>query len=177
MRKVIAAEYLTLDGVMENPAWTAPYWNKELAQLQHDLNFGCDALLLGRVTYQSFAAAWPTMKDEEQFADRMNSLPKFVASRTLATAEWNAEILQGDVAEAVAALKQQPGHNLLIYGSGQFSEYLRQHGLIDEYRLMIFPTVLGQGKRLFESNIGSDFKLTNTVTTSTGVVVLSYEQQ
>ncbi|WP_210516660.1 dihydrofolate reductase family protein [Hymenobacter terricola] len=176
MRKVVAAEYLTLDGVMENPAWTAPYWNEELAQLQHDLNFSSDALLLGRVTYEGFAAAWPTMTDAEQFAERMNSLPKFVASRTLATTEWNARLLQGDVAEAVAQLKRQPGQNLLIYGSGQLTEYLRQHGLVDEYRLMVFPTVLGSGKRLFTEGFGSDFRLTNTVTTSAGVVVLTYER-
>lgn len=175
MRKVIAAEYLTLDGVMENPAWTGPYWNDELAQLQHELLFASDALLLGRVTYQGFAAAWPAMTEDGEFADRMNGLPKHVASRTLTTPAWNAQFIEGDVAEAVAQLKQQSGGHLLIYGSGQLAEYLRRHQLIDEYRLMVFPVVLGSGKRLFQEG-PSDFKLTNTVTTSADVVVLTYER-
>ncbi len=176
MKKVIAAEYLTLDGVMENPAWTGPYFNEELSQLQHDLLFASDALLLGRVTYQGFAAAWPTMTDETGFADRMNHLPKYVATQTLTTPAWNAQLLAGDVAEAVATLKQSPGQHLLIYGSGLLTEYLRRHNLIDEYRLMVFPVVLGSGKRLFAENFHSDFKLTNTVTTSAGVVLLTYER-
>ena len=176
MRKIIAAEYLTLDGVMEDPAWTSPYFNDELGQTQRELLFASDALLLGRVTYEGFAAAWPGMTDEEGFADRMNSLPKFVASTTLNTAEWNATILQSDVPAAVAELKQAPGQNLLIYGSGDLVETLRQHHLIDEYRLMIHPVVLGKGKRLFkESRPHTDLTLVATRTTSTGVLLLTYQ--
>jgi dihydrofolate reductase len=173
MSKVIAAEYLTLDGVMENPAWTAPYFNDELGEFQGELMASSDALLLGRVTYEAFAGAWPNMPDAPG-ADRMNSLPKYVASRTLQTAEWNASIIQSEVAAEVARLKQERGQNLLIYGSGQLVEYLRQHGLIDEYRLMIFPVVLGSGKRLFAS-ASTDFKLKSSHTTSTGVLVLTYQ--
>ena len=173
MSKIIAAEYLTLDGVMENPAWTEPYFNDELAEFQGELMASSDALLLGRVTYDAFAAVWPSMPDAPG-ADRMNSLPKYVASRTLQTAEWNASIIQGDVATEVARLKQEPGHNLLIFGSGQLVEYLRQHGLIDEYRLMVFPLVLGSGKRLF-AEAPTDFKLKSSYTTSTGVLVLTYQ--
>ena len=176
MRKVIAAEYLTLDGVMENPAWTSPYFNDELGQAQHELLFASDALLLGRITYEGFAAAWPGMTDEQGFADRMNSLPKYVASRTLATASWNARLIEGDVAAGVARLKQEPGQNLLLYGSGQLAEYLRQHGLIDEYRLMVFPTVLGSGKRLFSAETTtSGLALVSSQTTSTGVLILTYQ--
>ncbi|HEX8330245.1 MAG TPA: dihydrofolate reductase family protein [Hymenobacter sp.] len=176
MCKVVAAEYLTLDGVMENPAWTAPYFNEELGEFQRELLFASDALLLGRVTYEGFAAAWPGMKDEDGFADRMNNMPKYVASRMLQTAGWNAEILPGDVAAAVAKLKEEPGQNLLIYGSGQLVEYLRQHDLIDQYRLMVHPLVLGSGQRLFTAEINSTFKLVSSHTTSTGVLVLTYER-
>ena len=148
MSKVIAAEYLTLDGVMKNPAWTAPYFNDELGEFQSELMTSSDALLLGRVTNEAFAAAWPKMPDAPG-ASRMNGMPKYVASHTLQTADWNTQIIAGDVAAAVARLKQEPGQNLLIYGSAQLTEHLRQHGLIDEYRLMVFPVVLGSGKRLF----------------------------
>ena len=173
MSKVIAAEHLTLDGVMENPAWTAPYFNDELGEFQGELMASSDALLLGRVTYEAFAAAWPNLPDAPG-ADRMNGMPKYVASRTLQTAGWNAQVIEGDVAAAVGRLKQEPGQNLLIYGSGQLVEYLRQHGLIDEYRLMIFPVVLGSGKRLF-AQAPTDFKLKSSHTTSTGVLVLTYQ--
>ncbi|MDO7846526.1 dihydrofolate reductase family protein [Hymenobacter sp. M29] len=175
MSKVIAAEYLTLDGVMENPAWTAPYFNEELGEFQGELMASADALLLGRVTYEAFAEAWPNAPDAPD-AEIMNRLPKYVASRTLQTAGWNAEIMQGDVAAEVARLKQEPGQNLLIYGSGQLVEYLRRHGLIDTYRLMVFPLVLGSGQHLFTTEIGSDFKLVSSHATRTGVLVLTYER-
>lgn len=173
MSNVIVAEYLTLDGVMENPAWTAPYFNDELGEFQGELMTSYDALLLGRRTYEAFAGAWPNMPDAPGAA-RMNTLPKYVASRTLHTAEWNASIIAGDVAAEIARLKQEPGQNLLIYGSGQLVEYLRQHGLIDEYRLMIFPVVLGGGQRLF-AETPTNFRLKSSHTTSTGVLVLTYQ--
>jgi len=173
MCKLVAVEYLTLDGVMENPAWTAPYFNDELGEFQAELMDSCDALLLGRHTYEAFAGAWPNLPDAPGAA-RMNSLPKYVASRTLQTAAWNAQIIEGDVAAAVARLKQEPGQNLLIYGSGQLVEYLRQHALIDTYRLMVFPVVLGSGKRLF-AEAPTNFRLKSSHTTSTGVLVLTYQ--
>ena len=160
---------------MENPTWTGPYFNEEVGDFQHELLFASDALLLGRVTYEGFAAVWPGMTDEQGFADRMNSMPKYVASRTLETAEWNAEIIRGDVAEAVAKLKAEPGQNLLIYGSAHLVEYLRQHGLIDQYRLMVHPLLLGSGKRLFTGDASTDMKLISCHTTSTGVLILTYQ--
>ena len=174
MSKIIAAEYLTLDGVMEYPAWTAPYFNDEVGEFQHEMMSSCDALLLGRITYEAFAGVWPTMSDAPG-ADRMNSLPKFVASRTLTEATWNAQIMPGEATAEVLRLKQLPGHNLLIYGSGQLVESLRQHGLIDEYRLMVFPVVLGKGQRLFTSASPSDLQLVASHTTSTGVLMLTYK--
>ncbi|GAA4041118.1 dihydrofolate reductase family protein [Hymenobacter glaciei] len=145
-----------------------------MGEFQQELLFSSDALLLGRVTYDRFAAAWPGMKDETGFAARMNGMPKYVASHALQAAEWNAESIAGDVATAVARRKQEPGQNLLIYGSGQLVEYLRQHGLIDEYRLMVFPVVLGSGKRLF-ADAPTNFTLKSSHTTSAGVLVLTYQ--
>ena len=174
MRKVIAAEYVSIDGVMEEPRWTAPYWNHELADLQRDLNFSSDALLLGRKTYQGFAQAWPNMTDPDEFASRMNTMPKYVASRTLQSLEWNASLLQGDVVAAVRELKQQSGGNLLIYGSGELVRSLMTHDLIDEFRLMIHPVVLGKGMPLFGGST-ANLKLVDSKNTSTGVSVLTYQ--
>ncbi len=141
--------YVTLDGVMEAPSWSAPFWNEEAAKYAYDQLFASDALLLGRVTYQGFAAAWPSMTDEEGFADRMNGLPKFVASTTLSDPQWNASLLEGDVAAEVSKLKQQPGQDILIYGSSGLVHTLMPHDLIDEYRIWVYPVIVGSGRRLF----------------------------
>lgn len=187
MRRVVAAEYVTVDGVMQDPGgvgeieeggWSNPYFNDELAKYQSDQLFASDALLLGRVTYEGFAAAWPSMEEAEgEFAVRMNTLPKFVASGTLdEPLEWNATLLKGNVAEEVQKLKQQPGQDLLIYGSSELVGTLMAHNLIDEYRLMVFPVALGTGKRLFrDGNEKIPLKLAAAETTGAGVVVLTYQ--
>ena len=128
MRKVIAAQHLTLDGVMEGTEWKVPYLTNEGMAIAHTLLFESDALLMGRVTYQWLSQAWFKSKDETGFANRMNSLPKFVASSTLRDLEWNATRIEGDVAEGVAKLKNQSGGHLLIYGSAALVQYLMQHG-------------------------------------------------
>lgn len=174
MRKVIVTMYVSLDGVIEEPSWTMLYWNDQLAQFKFDELFASDALLLGRVTYQGFAKAWPSMTDETGFADRMNSMPKYVASRTLQEAEWNASLIKEDVAEEVARLKQQPGQDLLVYGSAELVQTLMQHDLVDEYRLLVYPVVLGSGKRLFGDGSATSLKLVDTRTFSSGVVALIY---
>jgi dihydrofolate reductase len=177
MRRVVLAVYVSLDGVMEEPAWTAPFFNDELAKYQRDQLFRSDALLLGRVTYEGFAAAWPSMEETEgDFAVRMNTLPKYVATRTPRKLEWNASAIQGDVPAAVAELKRQPGQDILVYGSGELASTLAQHNLIDEYRLMVHPVVLGSGKRLFDGvKDAPALKLADTVTFSSGVVALVCE--
>ncbi|MDA2188463.1 dihydrofolate reductase family protein [Bacillus cereus] len=178
MGQIIVSMYLSLDGVMEEPAWTAPYFNEEVAKFQSDLLFESEALLLGRVTYQGFAAAWPSMTDEEGFADKMNSMPKFVASTTLEETEWNANLIKGNIVEEISKMKEQPGQNLLIYGSGELIQTLMQHDLIDEYHFMVNPVIVGSGKHLFKT--GSDtkaLKLIETRTTSSGVVILSYQPE
>ncbi|MCU1656754.1 MAG: riboflavin biosynthesis protein RibD C-domain protein [Pseudonocardiales bacterium] len=173
MGTVFAVEYLTLDGVMEEPRWSGPYFNHEVQQFQYDNLFESDALLLGRVTYEGFKAAWPTMSDEKGFADRMNGMPKYVASTTLTEGEWNATIVDGDVPTAVAKLKESD-QNLMIDGSAQLVETLRTHGLIDEYRLMIYPIIVGSGRRLFTENHTSPLKLTKTQISDSGVAILTY---
>jgi dihydrofolate reductase len=184
MRRIVAAEYLSLDGVTEDPGpagdfkyrgWTSPYWNDELSEYQSELLFASDALLLGRVTYEEFVASWP-LRSGDPFTDKMNSMAKFVASKTLSEPlEWNSTLLKGDVAGEVAELKQQPGEDILIYGSGRLVSTLMQHNLIDVYRLMLYPLVLGIGKRFFREGIDkTTLTLSDTKTTATGVVVLTY---
>jgi dihydrofolate reductase len=187
MRKLIATEYVTLDGVMEAPGgetslgalsgWSFTFWNDEAAKYKSDELFASDTFLLGRVTYQIFADAWPSRTGE--FADRMNSTLKLVVSRTLDKVAWNnSRLLKGKIIEEVTKLKQQPGQGILIYGSADLVHLLMQHDLIDEYRIMVFPVVLGVGKRLFEE--GKDkkvLKLVETRTFSTGMVLLTYQPE
>jgi dihydrofolate reductase len=186
MRRVVAAEYLSVDGrmEMEDPegeeeqlgGWTAPYWNDELQEMQYDRLLASTALLLGRITYQGFAASWPSIADEQGFADRMNSLPKYVASTTLSEPlEWNASLLHGDAVEEVRKLKQQPDGDILIYGSGELVSSLLAHHLIDELRLMIHPVVIGRGKRLLERVDRSGLTLIDSQATEKGVVTLTYQ--
>jgi dihydrofolate reductase len=174
MSKVTAAEYVALDGVVQDPQWTSPYWSEDLAKAQHGLLFANDALLLGRVTYEGFAQAWPSMTDEGGFADRMNSMPKQVASRTRTELEWNASVLPGDAVDAVRRLREQDDTNYLIYGSPTLVNALAPHGLIDEYRLMMFPVVVGSGRRLFDEGPQVALRLVDSWTTTTGVAILTY---
>ncbi|SRR5450759_1068680 len=186
MRKLVVTEYVTLDGVMEDPGgsegtkhggWSFQFWNQKAAKVKPDELFASDALLLGRVTYQGFAKAWPSMTDELGFADRMNGLPKFVVSTTLEKAECNnSRLIRENIPEEVSRLKRQPGQDILVAGSRELVHTLLQHDLIDEYRLMVHPVVLGSGKRLFPD--GSDMKvlrLVDTRTFSSGIVLLSYQ--
>ena len=176
MRKAIVSEFVTLDGVMGSPEkWSFPYWSDEAGKFKFEELFAADALLLGSKTYEELAAAWPTMTDDEGFADRMNSLPKYVACTTLDDAAWNATIYRENIADEVSRLKKQPGQDILVFGSADLVQFLRQHGLIDEYRLMLFPVVVGSGNHLFrEYSANSSFQLTDTKVLSTGVVVLTY---
>jgi len=176
MRRLKLAMYVSLDGVVEGPSWTGPFWNDQLADLQAEYLYSSDALVLGRVTYEGFAAAWPGMEESTgDFGRKMNSMPKYVASRTLHDAEWNATVIEGDVPAAVAALKEGDGGDLLVYGSGTLVDELTRDRLIDEFRLMVHPVLVGSGKKLFES-VGEtvDLKLTDTVTTDAGVAALTY---
>ena len=169
MRKVIVTEFLTLDGVYEEATPWRNGYNPDGGTFKYDELFASDALLLGRVTYEDFARSWPNATGE--FGERMNSLPKFVATTTLKSLEWNATALGGDVASAVAALKRQEGRNLLVYGSGTFVQTLLRHGLVDELRLMVYPLVLGSGKRLFSGGDRLPLNLTASRNLGAGVLL------
>jgi dihydrofolate reductase len=187
VRKLIVSEFVSLDGVMEDPGgaektkhggWTFKFTSPESMKYKLDELMASGALLLGRVTYQGFAKAWPSMKDKEGFADRMNSLPKYVVSTTLDKAEWkNSTVIKGDVAEEVKKLKEQPGKDILVYGSAELVMTLMNDGLVDEYRLMVYPIVLGGGKRLFGDSIDAAkaLALTDSMAFGSGVVLLTYQ--
>lgn len=176
MKKLKLAMYVSLDGVVQDPAWTGPFWNDQLAGMQEQYLYSSGALVLGRVTYEGFAASWPGMEDSTgDFGKKMNSMPKHVASRTLQEAEWNATIMQGEVAAAVERLKDGDGDDLLIYGSGDLVDELTRHRLIDEYRLMVHPVLVGSGKKLFDTiDETVPLRLEDVRTTDTGVAVLTY---
>jgi dihydrofolate reductase len=174
MGKIVAVSYVTLDGVFEEPAWSGPYFNDELGSWQDANLREADMLLLGRRTYEGFKQAWPTMEAETgHFGVKMNSMPKRVATTTLTEPEWNATFIQGDVADAVRELKAGPD-SVLINGSASLINYLTRHNLIDEYRIMIFPVVVGEGRKLWAEGTKVALRLTDHFTTKTGVEVVTY---
>ena len=177
MRKLVVTEFLSLDGVMENPAWTFPYWNDEIAAFKTEEKNTSDALLLGRVTYQAFAASWPKIKPEKDpFAPYMNSVRKYVVSTTLDKAEWNNTVLiKGNLVEEVNKLKQQDGQDIAVHGSGRLVHTLMQHDLVDGIRLLVYPVVVGKGQRLFNEGVTATLKLVESHSFSSGVVALVYE--
>jgi dihydrofolate reductase len=171
MRKLVESTFVTLDGVIESPQeWSPPYWDDEHADYARKLLFAADALLLGRATYEVFAQAWPPRTGND-YADRINSLPKYVASRTLPEAEWNATILEGDVVEEVAKLKQQPGDSILKFGTGELDRALLAHGLVDEFHFWVFPVLAGGGQRLIEGIETTHLKLVESTTFRSGIIV------
>jgi dihydrofolate reductase len=174
MRKLVVTEFLSLDGVMEAPMWTFPYWNDEIANFKGEESNASDALLLGRVTYEGFAAAWPNSKDEG--APYFNNVRKYVVTTTLDKAEWNnSHLIKGNVVEEIRKLKQQDGGNITVHGSGRLIQTLMQHDLVDVYRLLVYPLVLGKGQRLFEEGSTTKLNLVKTQSFSSGVVGLIYE--
>lgn len=179
MRKVTAGLFVSLDGVVESPEkWHFPYFNDEMGEAVGAAISSSDAMLLGRVTYQEFAAYWPGVSSEDEpFATHMNKTPKYVVSKTLDKAEWNnSTLISGNVAEEITKLKQQPGKNIGITGSATLVQSLLQDDLLDELGLMIHPVVVGSGKRLFQEGGGpKGLKLVDSMTFSTGVVSLTYQ--
>jgi dihydrofolate reductase len=179
VRKITAGLFISLDGVVEAPErWTGPYFNDQVGQAVGALMAQNDALLLGRVTYQGFAAAFGSQSGG--MADQMNNTPKFVVSSTLTSADWqNSTLISGrrdDVAGQISTLKRQPGRDIGMSGSSALVSWLLRHGLLDRLDLLVFPVVLGSGKRLFREPDGQvPLTLTGSEAFSTGVVHLTYE--
>jgi len=177
MRKIIVSSQSSMDMVIDNPQnFVFDYVNDEFMDYAREQLFESDALIMGRLTYEAFAEAWSARAGADDFADRINSLPKYVASRTLkGPLAWNANLIKGDIVKEVAKLKEQDGKNILQYGSGELTQTLLKHGLIDEFRLMVFPVAMGTGQRPFENIEKVPMKLLETKVFNTGAVILHYQ--
>jgi dihydrofolate reductase len=185
MGKIVVTEFVSLDGVMEAPGGGEQYkhqgWTFEVDRgadgdkFKLDETINAEALLLGRTTYEGFAAAWPAMEGE--FADKFNAIPKYVVSSTLSDPQWNnSTVLSGDLVERVTELKQRLDGEIVVHGSAQLAQALLEHDLVDELRLMVFPVLLGSGKRLFgESSEKKSLRLTSSRTAGDGIALLVYE--
>lgn len=178
MRKIINSTYVTLDGVIDNPMWTMPYFDAEAAAFAGSQTEAADALLMGRATYEGFAASWPTRDESDPTtgAAYFNNVKKYVASTTLKDPEWNnTEVLQGDTVEAVRALKQQDGGDILQYGYGSLTTTLIKAGLLDEVRFWIHPVLVG-GPSLTAplTDVQATFELVDTRVHKNGVIIASY---
>jgi len=179
MRKIVAGLFISLDGVFETPGeWHFPYFNDEMGEAVGSQMAAADAMLLGRVTYQEFASYWPHHSgDDAELAAYMNDTPKYVVSTTLDTVEWqNSTLISGDVVAELTKLKQQPGKDIGITGSGTLVRSLLRDGLLDELRLLVHPILVGGGKRLFpDESVQKGLQLVDSKTFSTGVLYLTYQ--
>jgi dihydrofolate reductase len=185
MGRIVVTEFISLDGVIEDPGGAENFkyggWSFEINRGEEGDRFKLDealeseALLLGRVTYEGFAAAWPSREGE--FADKFNSMPKYVVSSTLEEPQWNnSTVLRGDVADEVAKLRERQDGDIVVHGSAQLVQTLVEHDLVDELRLMVFPVVLGSGKRLFgETSAKKPLRLVDSKTVGDGIDILTYE--
>jgi dihydrofolate reductase len=190
MRKLMVTTFVSLDGIMQAPGgadedrdggfehggWAVPHIDEHFIQLMTDVTNRAGALLIGRKTYDIFAASWPLAEADDPIGAKMNSVPKYVASRTVDTVSWqNSTLLTGDIAEAVSMLKQDVGGEIQVHGSGELIQTLIEHDLVDEFHLLVFPVLLGSGKRLFaRGTIPVGLTLVGTTPLSTGVVVSTY---
>lgn len=183
MGKIIVTEFITADGVIEAPGpshdfkhagWSMNFWNDDIQQFKLGEMRETDALLLGRVTYDGFAAAWPGRNDADGFADRINSVPKYVATSTLKSAGWNnSHIIGRDLAADVAAIKRDHG-TLYVHGSGKLANALLKHGLVDELSFLVYPVALGEGQRFFEQGTNVTLDLIETRAMDKGVSLIRY---
>jgi dihydrofolate reductase len=185
--RIVVTEFVSLDGVVEDPGGSEDFrhsgWSFEFDRGEEGNKFKLDetlsseALLLGRVTYEGFAASWPSRTDDAGFADKFNSMPKYVVSSTLDEPEWNnSTVLKGDLVEEVSRLKQEQDGDIVVHGSPQLVQTLLEHDLVDEVRLMVFPIVLGSGKRLFgKTSDKKPLRLTDSKVVGDGVAILTYQ--
>lgn len=172
MGKLIESTFVTLDGVISEPqVWGQPYWDDEHLGYARELLFAADALLLGRQTYDGFAQAWP-QRSGDDYTDKINAMPKHVASHGSPELSWNASLIEGDVAAGVRELKKE--RTLLKFGTGSLDQTLLEHKLVDEYHFWTFPTVAGSGERLFEGVDLTHLELLRTTSFASGIVVSVY---
>lgn len=192
MRKLVTNTFLSVDGIMQSPGgpsedpsdgfdyggWLPPYVDETFGDVVLDVHLRADAVLFGRKSYEILAAHWPRVSNDDSMAAKLNSVPKYVASTTLADVEWNnATLLTGDVVEAVTELKGRPGGDILLIGSGNLAQTLLRHDLIDVFNLVVFPVLLGRGKRLFgDGTVPAGLTLTQNRTSATGVAFHTYER-
>lgn len=192
MRKLVVGMFLSLDGVVQAPGapdedteggfehggWLVPHFNEQFEQYMTDFTTRAGALILGRKTYEIFANSWPLVPDDDPTGATLNRIPKYVASRTLDTLKWNNSTLLGDdIAGDVSRLKEQDGGEIQTAGSGELLQTLLKHDLVDEFRLLTFPVIIGSGKRLFAGGtIPRGLKLTDSTVTSTGVMMNTYQR-
>ena len=187
MRRIVVTEFISLDGVVEDPGgsegtrhggWTFKFNGPEGMKYKVEETFQHDAMLLGRVTYEGFADAWPGRTDEAGFADRFNSMKKYVVSSTLTDPSWtNTEVLGRDLPAEIERIKAQPGQDIVVHGSVRLAQTLLAQDLVDELRLMTFPIVLGSGKRLFaDSEDPITLRLASAQTLDAGTVILTYQR-
>lgn len=192
MRKLVVTTFMTLDGVMQAPGgpeedpdegfehggWSVGYWDERMGELALEIHLAAGAVLFGRKTYEILGGHWPRVGDDDPMAAKLNSVPKYVASRTLETLEWaNSSLLEGDVPDAVRRLKAEDGDPLLVIGSSELIQTLIRHDLVDTFTVWTFPVLLGEGKRLFgEGAIPAGLELTDIQTATTGVTVATYER-
>lgn len=180
MRKIINSTYVSLDGVISNPQiWTAPYFQEEAGEFASDQLFACDALIMGRRTYEGFAAAWPKMEESTgDFGVRMNTMPKYAVSTTLRDPEWkNTTVISENVPQEIARLKERPGRDILQYGFGPVTRLMIEHGLLDELRLWIHPVLAGENEPqglLLAEGFTASFELADTKVCKTGVIIATY---
>lgn len=178
MRNLIVTQFVSLDGVIEDPMWTFKYWNDEIAAFKAEETSADEPILLGRVTYQGFAEAWTQRTDEESGGVYFNGTRKYVVSTTLDKAEWNNSVLISDnIIEEITKLKQEDGSDIVVHGSATLIQTLMEHDLVDRYRLLVYPVILGKGKRLFQDGTTATLKLVETRSFSSGVTALIYEPE
>lgn len=172
-RRVVVTSFMSLDGVVENPAWTFPYWNEETSAFKAKETDKDQALLLGRVTYEQFAAVWPSRKTDG--GEYFNPARKYVVSSTRTDDVWgNATFVRGDLRKEIEKLKAERGSDLVVHGSITLARWLLTEGLVDELRILLYPVVLGEGRRLLDGGMHATLELVSARPTSKGVVALVY---
>ncbi|MCA0454408.1 MAG: dihydrofolate reductase family protein [Chloroflexi bacterium] len=176
MRKLIVTEFMSLDGVIENPQWTFKYWNDETSGFKTEETSNNESLLLGRVTYEGFAQAWPQRTDEASGGVYFNGTRKYVVTSTLDKLDWNNSVaIKGDIVAEITKLKQEDGPDLVVHGSGKLVQFLLANNLVDTVRILMYPVVLGKGQKMFEDGTAASMKLVSARPFSSGVIGLVYE--